>query len=94
MDNTTKLFKFPLMIFLIWLWIIIIVFVGGWVFLKYIAEKENEAELIWGYVHLVSIWLVPFFVLTMLGAAIIVGCFKLYQKCKPFITKVARWRFR
>lgn len=75
------------MIFLLILWAIIIIFAGGWIFLHYFAEKENEIEMMWGYVYLLTIWLIPFFILTLLGAALITGVYKLFLVCEPWLTK-------
>lgn len=72
---------------LLLLWGLIIIFAGGWTFLKYVAEKDNETELMWGHVYLVAVWLLPFFVLTLLGAVIIIGLFKILEKLKKWDIK-------
>lgn len=71
-------------VILLVLWLLIIIFVGGWAFLTYVADKENETELMWGHVYLVAIWLLPFFMLTLLGAVIVILFFRLSSRLKKW----------
>ena len=77
-----------MIILLLIIWAAVIILGGGWVFLYYFVDKEqNEYEMMWGYVYMISVWLIPFFILTLLGATIITGLVKLWILCKPWILK-------
>ena len=70
------------------IWIAVIIFGGGWVFLRYLAEKQDERTIMWGYIYLINLWLFPFFILTLVGALLITGWYELYMRV---ISKWVGW---